>query len=210
MLAGDVEAAERVELELPETGVCKANLAPGEESGGGCCAPAAAPAAPSRRAAGPQRRHAAEGRRRRRRPFNESARRLGRAVLRVHRPLAPDRGRPRRVPPLRRGRLLGVSADRELGEPPGRREARPAWARAACLRLGAVVAPPMLRRHRAGPRRGDTRRRLRRARARPVAVALRAGVPHAGRLVPGGARPLARDARADQRRRVRRARCSYP
>ena len=45
MLAGDVEAAERVELELPETGVCKATLAPDEESGGGCCVPAAAPAA---------------------------------------------------------------------------------------------------------------------------------------------------------------------
>lgn len=37
MIAGDPEAAARVELDLPETGVCNSNL--GEE-GGGCCAPA--------------------------------------------------------------------------------------------------------------------------------------------------------------------------
>lgn len=45
-LAGDQEAAERVELTLPETGVCGgAGLfddATAEESGGGCCAPAPA------------------------------------------------------------------------------------------------------------------------------------------------------------------------
>jgi len=35
MLAGDVAAAERVELELPETGVCNADA-----GGGGCCEPA--------------------------------------------------------------------------------------------------------------------------------------------------------------------------
>jgi hypothetical protein len=36
MLAGDREAASRVELELPETGVCNSDLA-GDE--GGCCVP---------------------------------------------------------------------------------------------------------------------------------------------------------------------------
>jgi thioredoxin reductase len=42
MLAGDVAAAERVELELPETGVCSTDAAAG---GGGCCvtAPAVVP-----------------------------------------------------------------------------------------------------------------------------------------------------------------------
>ena len=39
-VSGDIEAAERVELELPETGVCSA---PGDSSGGGCCDVAAAP-----------------------------------------------------------------------------------------------------------------------------------------------------------------------
>jgi hypothetical protein len=37
MIAGDVEAATRVELELPETGVCHSNLE--KEVAGGCCAP---------------------------------------------------------------------------------------------------------------------------------------------------------------------------
>ncbi|WP_326758643.1 NAD(P)-binding domain-containing protein [Streptomyces phaeochromogenes] len=45
-LAGDQEAAERVELTLPETGVCGGaglfDQATAEESGGGCCAPAPA------------------------------------------------------------------------------------------------------------------------------------------------------------------------
>jgi thioredoxin reductase len=41
LLAGDVEAAERVELELPETGVCSA---PSDE-GGGCCGTTAVTAA---------------------------------------------------------------------------------------------------------------------------------------------------------------------
>jgi hypothetical protein len=36
MLAGDHEAASRVELELPETGVCNSDL---ESDGGGCCVP---------------------------------------------------------------------------------------------------------------------------------------------------------------------------
>ena len=36
MIAGDTEAALRVELDLPETGVCKSNLA--EDDGVGCCA----------------------------------------------------------------------------------------------------------------------------------------------------------------------------
>ncbi len=36
MIAGDVEAAERVELELPETGVCRADL---QVRSGGCCGP---------------------------------------------------------------------------------------------------------------------------------------------------------------------------
>ena len=39
-LAGDIEAADRVELVLPETGVCSSNL--GDE-GGSCCGPAASP-----------------------------------------------------------------------------------------------------------------------------------------------------------------------
>lgn len=37
MIAGDREAALRVELELPETGVCKSDLT--EDDGGGCCSP---------------------------------------------------------------------------------------------------------------------------------------------------------------------------
>lgn len=36
MLAGDHEAASRVELDLPETGVCKSDL---EDTGGSCCVP---------------------------------------------------------------------------------------------------------------------------------------------------------------------------
>ena len=48
MLAGDVEAAERIELVLPDTGVCGGSglyddpAAVSEGSGGGCCAPAPA------------------------------------------------------------------------------------------------------------------------------------------------------------------------
>lgn len=38
MLAGDREAALRVELDLPETGVCSVSP-PGDSSGGACCAP---------------------------------------------------------------------------------------------------------------------------------------------------------------------------
>lgn len=37
IIAGDREAALRVELELPETGVCKSDLT--EDDGGGCCSP---------------------------------------------------------------------------------------------------------------------------------------------------------------------------
>ncbi len=50
-IAGDREAAERVELVLPETGVCGGaglfdQLAePGEEAGGGCCGAPAEPIA---------------------------------------------------------------------------------------------------------------------------------------------------------------------
>ena len=45
-LAGDWEAARRVELELPETGVCSGPVAAGGVTGASCCAPAvAAPAA---------------------------------------------------------------------------------------------------------------------------------------------------------------------
>jgi thioredoxin reductase len=44
-LAGDWEAARRVELELPETGVCSGPVAAGGVTGASCCAPAvAAPA----------------------------------------------------------------------------------------------------------------------------------------------------------------------
>jgi thioredoxin reductase len=39
-LAGDVEAARRVELDLPQTGVCSGNLAPVSDEG--CCAPVSA------------------------------------------------------------------------------------------------------------------------------------------------------------------------
>jgi len=39
-LAGDVDAAKRVELDLPETGVCSSNLL--DETAGACCAPAVA------------------------------------------------------------------------------------------------------------------------------------------------------------------------
>ncbi len=38
MIAGDVEAAERVELELPETGVCRVDVAE-ESTSSGCCGP---------------------------------------------------------------------------------------------------------------------------------------------------------------------------
>jgi thioredoxin reductase len=41
MISGDYAAATRVELDLPETGVCTSNL---EDTAGGCCPPAAAPA----------------------------------------------------------------------------------------------------------------------------------------------------------------------
>jgi len=47
-LAGDLEAADRVELVLPETGVCSTDLENGDASlataGAGCCGPAAKPA----------------------------------------------------------------------------------------------------------------------------------------------------------------------
>jgi hypothetical protein len=48
-IAGDLESADRVELTLPETGVCGGaglfdDPAAGQADGGGCCAPAAAPA----------------------------------------------------------------------------------------------------------------------------------------------------------------------
>jgi hypothetical protein len=51
-LAGDRAAAERVELTLPETGVCGGTgvfdeAGDAEDGGGGCCAPAAAPVAVS-------------------------------------------------------------------------------------------------------------------------------------------------------------------
>ncbi|MET9774594.1 FAD-dependent oxidoreductase [Streptomyces sp. NPDC006367] len=56
-IAGDLESADRVELSLPETGVCGgAGLfdAPDDQEadGGGCCAPAAAPVAPAAPVAG--------------------------------------------------------------------------------------------------------------------------------------------------------------
>jgi hypothetical protein len=46
MLAGDREAALRVELDLPETGVCSVSL-PGDSGGGSCCAPAQVAEAPA-------------------------------------------------------------------------------------------------------------------------------------------------------------------
>jgi hypothetical protein len=39
MIAGDVEAALRVELDLPETGVCRSDLTDVADEGTGCCAP---------------------------------------------------------------------------------------------------------------------------------------------------------------------------
>ena len=39
VIAGDQEPPRRVELDLPETGVCKASFAPADA--GGCCTPAA-------------------------------------------------------------------------------------------------------------------------------------------------------------------------
>jgi len=39
-LAGDTEAAERVELDLPQTGVCSSNLAKVNSTSTGCCSPA--------------------------------------------------------------------------------------------------------------------------------------------------------------------------
>jgi thioredoxin reductase len=50
-LAGDWEAARRVELELPETGVCSGPVAAGGAAAAGCCGPAEA-AAPVERFAG--------------------------------------------------------------------------------------------------------------------------------------------------------------
>jgi hypothetical protein len=51
-LAGDLAAADRVELDLPETGVCSVDLGPEAADGsvGGCCGPAPAlePATPQR------------------------------------------------------------------------------------------------------------------------------------------------------------------
>jgi hypothetical protein len=47
-LAGDWEAARRVELELPETGVCSGPVVVGGSSAAGCCGPGeSAPAAPA-------------------------------------------------------------------------------------------------------------------------------------------------------------------
>ncbi|MEH0639549.1 NAD(P)-binding domain-containing protein [Streptomyces bottropensis] len=51
-IAGDLESADRVELTLPETGVCGGaglfdDPAAGQADGGGCCAPAPAPASAS-------------------------------------------------------------------------------------------------------------------------------------------------------------------
>ncbi len=44
-IAGDHEAARKVELVLPETGVCNGPaVAPGKAIASGCCAPSAAPA----------------------------------------------------------------------------------------------------------------------------------------------------------------------
>jgi hypothetical protein len=40
-IAGDFEAADRVELVLPETGVCGGSGSFEESEAGGCCAPAA-------------------------------------------------------------------------------------------------------------------------------------------------------------------------
>lgn len=45
-IAGDIDAADRVELDLPQTGVCSA--APAVASGGGCCGPAQEDTAPTR------------------------------------------------------------------------------------------------------------------------------------------------------------------
>jgi hypothetical protein len=39
-IAGDVTAADRVELDLPETGVCSAGPELGADGGGSCCGPA--------------------------------------------------------------------------------------------------------------------------------------------------------------------------
>jgi hypothetical protein len=49
-IAGDLQAADRVELDLPETGVCGTGAADAAADGAACCgpAPAAAPAAPAR------------------------------------------------------------------------------------------------------------------------------------------------------------------
>jgi thioredoxin reductase len=44
-LAGDIAAARRVELVLPETGVCSTDRAPASAAAAACCAPAPAPAA---------------------------------------------------------------------------------------------------------------------------------------------------------------------
>jgi hypothetical protein len=53
-LAGDMAAADRVELELPETGVCSVNLTP-EGAASGCCGPAPAQAAADVSGAAPKR-----------------------------------------------------------------------------------------------------------------------------------------------------------
>ena len=41
-LDGDIEAAEKVELDLPQTGVCSSNLNLEDANGGGCCVSAIA------------------------------------------------------------------------------------------------------------------------------------------------------------------------
>jgi hypothetical protein len=43
-LTGDIEAASRVELCLPETGVCSGPAVEAEEESVGCCGPSEAPA----------------------------------------------------------------------------------------------------------------------------------------------------------------------
>jgi hypothetical protein len=50
-IAGDQEAADRVELDLPETGVCSVGAAAEASSGNGCCATAAQPAPAATKAA---------------------------------------------------------------------------------------------------------------------------------------------------------------
>lgn len=50
-LAGDLEAADRVELDLPETGVCSIGPSDADAGGSGCCGPSAEPPQPATAAA---------------------------------------------------------------------------------------------------------------------------------------------------------------